>query len=216
MKIKICGLTNREDLQFCQKCGVDYVGFIFHPPSPRNVDPLVVAGWDVGAGSEPARVGVFVRQSVDQILEIMEQCRLGLAQLHGDQDEEFCRKIGVSRVIKVLWPERYSTVQELQREMERFAPFCAYFLLDAGKSGGGHGRKMNLSFLKEIKPLKPLFLAGGLDMRILEVRGSTFDVRRSKKIFALDFNSGVEIRPGVKDKQKIAKALELVQSLKGE
>ena len=214
MKIKICGLTRKEDLQFCQKCGVDYVGFIFHPPSPRNVIPSVVAEWSKGIGSPPARVGVFVRQRAEEVVEIMEQCRLDFAQLHGDQDEEFCRKVGVSRVIKVLWPERCSTVQELQREMERFAPFCAHFLLDAGKSGGGHGRKMDISFLKEIEILRPIFLAGGLTPDMFDPQCSMS--RYFKKIFALDFNSGVEERPGIKDKQKIAKVLESVQSLKGE
>jgi phosphoribosylanthranilate isomerase len=112
--------------------------------------------------------------------------------------------------------------------MERFAPFCAHFLLDAGKSGGGHGRKMDISFLKEIEVLRPIFLAGGLAPDMFDVQRSMFNsesgdsVQCFKKIFALDFNSGVEVRPGVKDKQKIAKAaraakaLELVQSLKGE
>ncbi|MBT8762622.1 phosphoribosylanthranilate isomerase [Desulfohalobiaceae bacterium Ax17] len=206
MKIKICGLTNRDDLQFCQKLDIDYVGFIFHPPSPRNVSPSLVATWEQKGEK---RVGVFVRQDADQVLEIMDMAGLDLAQLHGDQDEDFCLKIGPSRVIKVLWPERFSTPSELQKEMERFAPFCAYFLLDAGKYGGGHGRRMNCSFLNQIKPLKPLFLAGGLDIRILDELGESL----GKKVFALDFNSGVEMRPGVKDKQKI---LELVQSLKGE
>ena len=214
MKIKICGLTRKEDLQFCQKCGVDYAGFIFHPPSPRNVIPSVVAEWTRGISSPPARVGVFVRQSPEEVVEIMEQCRLDFAQLHGDQDEEFCRKIGTQRVIKVLWPERFASHGELQREMERFAPFCAYFLLDAGKSGGGHGRKMDISFLKEIEILRPIFLAGGLTPDMFDPQCSMS--RYFKKIFALDFNSGVEDWPGIKDKQKIAKVLESVQSLKGE
>lgn len=198
--IKICGITREHDLKFCQDMGIDLTGFIFHPSSPRYVDPVVVGQWEKNT---ELRAGVFVKKDVNEIMEIIEQAGLDLVQLHGGQNEEFCRRIGPGRVMRAFWPEKYDSVEDFEGEIERFAGVCRYFLLDAGTSSGGHGRSITSPWLKELHAPKPWFLAGGLGSDNIQ------DVL-NLGMTGLDLNSGVEIRPGVKDHDKIKRVMRMI------
>lgn len=198
--IKICGITREHDLKFCQDMGIDLTGFIFHPSSPRYVDPVVVGRWEK---KTELRAGIFVKKDVHEIMEIIEQARLDLVQLHGGQNEEFCRSIGSGRVMRAFWPEKYDNVEDFEREIERFADVCSYFLLDAGTSSGGHGRSIASSWLGDLRIAKPWLLAGGLgpdNIKDILNLGMT----------GLDLNSGVETSPGVKDHDKISQVMEIL------
>lgn len=199
-KLKVCGLTRPEDVALCRRLGTDFLGFIFHHGSPRYVRPEFVARAHAGAA---AKVGVFVRQAATEVKLIMHQCGLDYAQLHGDQDEEFCDIVGRERVIKVLWPERYNSPQALQEDIDRFASHCAYLLLDAGLSGGGHGESIDFDNLQHIEIKTPWFLAGGL---------SADNVKTTLKANpdVLDLNSGVESAPGIKDEQKLKAVMDIL------
>ncbi|MDR0549723.1 MAG: phosphoribosylanthranilate isomerase [Deltaproteobacteria bacterium] len=102
--IKICGLKDPAVALYCAEVGVDLVGFIFYPLSPRHVDPRAVR--DIMTPGA-LRVGVFVEQDGAEILDIMATARLDLAQLHGEQDLATAKAIGPERVIRVFWPSRY-------------------------------------------------------------------------------------------------------------
>lgn len=199
--VKICGITRQEDATFAVKSGVELLGFIFHPKSPRYMTPEAVAAIETQGAM---RVGVFVDQSLEEVQAIMKTAKLHLAQLHADQDVEFCKALGKQQVMRAFWPERYSNAMALQEEMERFAPYCRFFLLDAGSSGGGHGKLMDLSILSQFKSPKPYFLAGGLGPDTLP------EVMRVVMPCGVDLNSGVEESPGVKDHKLIEKALQAV------
>jgi phosphoribosylanthranilate isomerase len=203
-KIKVCGLTRQRDALACKELGVDFCGFIFHPESPRNVAPETAVVLDAGAA---LRVGVFVNQSAEEVRHIMDFADLDMAQLAGDQDEEFCAEIGPARVIRVFWPERYGDGEELMEELKRFAGFTGYYLLDAGTSGGGSGRSLNFDKLRGIDPPKPWFLAGGLGPHNL-----AYALERLAP-FAVDLNSGVEEEPGVKSRAMLAKAVEAARNI---
>ena len=202
IQVKVCGMTNPEDALAVSDLGADFAGFIFHPPSPRNVGPELPAALDMGS---TRKVGVFVAQSPDEVLDIMEAGDLHLAQLHGGQDADFCRAVGMNQVIKVLWPERYERSEDLLRDMETFAPVCRYLLLDAGSSGGGHGRAMDFSRLANIVPPCPWLLAGGLGPDNLAEAIEACDPD------GVDLNSGVESTPGKKDPVKLKTALGIVR-----
>jgi phosphoribosylanthranilate isomerase len=197
--VKVCGLTRRQDVDACLELGADLLGFIFYPPSPRNVEPSFPASI-----KEPGalKVGVFVKQSVDEVLRIMDAAGLDLAQLHGGQDPDFCRIVGPDRVIKVLWPERYDDPLVLQGEMDRYAPVCSRLLLDAGESVGGHGRRVDALRLGQMTPPVPWILAGGLGPD--NVAQAVAELAPS----AVDLNSGVESAPGAKDIDKLRAAME--------
>ncbi|MFW5489629.1 MAG: phosphoribosylanthranilate isomerase [Desulfovibrio sp.] len=191
--VKICGLTRLEDVAVCTGIGADLLGFIFHPKSPRNTDPALPANVRTCGAS---KVGVFVSQTADEINDIMQRGKLNLAQLHGDQDPDFCRAIGANRVIKVFWPDRYETTAELEADLRRYQTSARYFLFDSGASGGGHGAAMDTTILKGLNSPLPWLLAGGLGP-------DNLDQALAVKPNGLDINSGVESAPGVKDNAKI-------------
>ncbi|SDL32791.1 phosphoribosylanthranilate isomerase [Maridesulfovibrio ferrireducens] len=195
--IKVCGMTRVEDVANCEELGADFLGFIFHPSSPRCVDAEFVRSVEV---TKAKKVGVFVKQSAAEIREIMKNAKLDFAQLHGGQNEEFCKAIGKERVIKVLWPQRYDSVKEFQDDIDRFAPFCSYMLFDAGSSGGGHGKTLDFSVFSEVKIQIPWLLAGGLSSKNL------LEAISSAKPDGVDLNSGVEVSPGIKDINKLSAA----------
>lgn len=203
MPIKVCGLTRAQDIEFCLQLDVDLVGFIFHEPSPRCVKPEQVRRFPRG---KAFRVGVFVRQAPERVLEIMQQAGLDLAQLHGEYSIQDCARIGPGRIIKTLWPERFSHPKEFQQEIVRFSECCSYFLLDPGKSGGGHGRGLQLPWSQLPKPCRPWFLAGGLGPESLAAALENFQP------WAVDLNSEVESSPGCKDTDKLEICLKIWQS----
>ncbi len=140
MFCKVCGLRRQEDLDLAIDLDVRMCGFIFHPKSPRYIEPEDAAQLQSGT---MLRVGVFVDQDAEEIARIMDIARLDLAQLHGQHSVECAEALGADRVIRVLWPEKYESLDALREAMQFYASSCAYYLLDAGQSGGGSGKHLN-------------------------------------------------------------------------
>lgn len=201
--VKICGLTRAHDVLACVQAGVDWLGFIFHPSSPRAISARRVAAFETGI---TRRVGVFVHQSPAEVLAVMCEARLDLAQLHGGQNQAFCAEVGVERVVRVFWPQRYPRVTDLEKDLAAFSEVAAYFLLDAGLSGGGRSETLDLDFLTDVTFPRPCLLAGGLTAERVAAVIST----NLPNISGFDFNSGVEISPGIKDPDLIKAALAAV------
>jgi phosphoribosylanthranilate isomerase len=192
--IKVCGMTRMEDVNLCMELGVDLLGFIFHPSSPRNVDLDFAASIKTG---KLTKVGVFVKQSASEVMEIMDQCGLHAAQLHGGQDLAFCETIGPDRVIKVLWPGTYASESSFLRDIEDYSEVCGHFLFDAGKTGhGGTGQSIDFDIMQHIDIQTPWFLAGGIGPQNIDAAMATNPP-------GLDINSGVEKTPGIKDETKL-------------
>ena len=203
--VKICGMTRMEDVELCTRLGADLLGFIFHPKSPRNADPDFAASVHTGV----TKVGVFVNQSADEILEIMDRCHLHAAQLHGGQSYDECEKIGPDRVIRAFWPQTYPSAAALIRDLERYSEVCGHFLLDAGGKGqGGAGQSIDFAMLQDIEIQTPWFLAGGLGPHNL-------DAALAVNPPGLDINSGVEREPGIKDETKLRAVFDRLAALDG-
>lgn len=202
MLIKVCGMTLPDQVAALDALGVDFLGFIFAGKSPRKVTAEQAAAIARGRAK---RVGVFVEQSADEVNRIMDAAGLDFAQLHAGQDEDFCRAVGPDRVVKVFWPERHESVAALEREMACFANLCAMMLLDAGKSGGGHGKSLDFAPLGGLASPKPWLLAGGLSP------DNAGKALREAKPAGLDLNSGVEVTPGVKDISRIERLLKTIR-----
>lgn len=198
---KVCGMTRQQDADACLALGADLLGFIFHPPSPRNLAPEQAAAIKTPGA---LRVGVFVRQSADQVRAVMDATRLDLAQLAGNQDPDFCRAVGPERVIRVFFPERHPDRASLEAELARFAGCMKYALLDAGANAGGSGRSLPFASLAHIAPPAPWLLAGGLSAANLAQALSECSPA------GVDLNSGVESAPGLKDKGKLEEAFGVI------
>lgn len=203
MIVKICGMTRPEDVAFCDQTGADLLGFIFHGPSPRNVSPAWVA---TQKPRHALKVGVFVRQDVDEIRRVADEAGLDLLQLHGGHSVEQCRELGPERVIRAMWPQRYANTALLAADMRLFAPVCRAILLDSGTSGGGHGKPLDTDQLHDLDVNHPWYLAGGLGpdnlARVLACGARGFDL-----------NSGLESAPGIKDHTKVRHALNILRGI---
>ena len=201
--VKVCGMTRPEQVSAIDEMGADFLGFIFAAKSPRHVTPEHVAAIERGKAK---RVGVFVEQDADSVCRIMDQAKLDLAQLHGGQSEDFCRRVGPERIIKVFWPQRHASLDALLEEMNRFKDLCSLMLLDAGTSGGGHGQSLDFAALSGLAAPKPWLLAGGLSP------DNAARAVREAHPTGLDLNSGVEASPGVKDIHRVEQAFHIIKS----
>lgn len=213
--VKVCGQTSREGAELCARLGAHMLGFIFHPASPRNVGPELPASLSLPG---VLKVGVFVRQTLAETLELLRTGRLHAAQLHGGQDVAFCHALaqvlGPERVLKVVWPERAANQDAFQAELDAFAPVCGRFLADAGAGGGGHGRGVDdraAALLEAARFPRPWLLAGGLGPESIGPALLRFGPGHGP--IGIDINSGVESAPGVKDETLLRRAFSAVEAL---
>ena len=209
-KVKICGLTNLDDALHAAASGADYLGFILYPPSPRAVSPATVKQITTTLSTmyHASRfVGVFVNESAPTISQLLNECGLDLAQLHGD---EVPWMVGspdsplYGRCYKALRP---TSLAEAEAEAEWFTPpdwqdNRPALLIDAYHPTlrGGTGAIADWTLTARLAETIPgLLLAGGL------TPDNVADAVRQVRPFGVDVASGVEARPGVKDRQKVEK-----------
>lgn len=199
--IKICGLTQIDDVRMAAALGADFLGFVMHPPSPRCATQEVVRLAGELFYYRP-RVLVFGN---DDPQYIEESCRIGDAmtwvQLPAGHSalEETTRRFSHERVLPVVG---VGGSEDFLGELERLEKY-PLVLLDTGgvkdKSGktldGGTGRTFNWELVKEVR--RPFLAAGGLKPENI---GEAIERLNSR---GYDVSSGIESRPGVKDRQKM-------------
>lgn len=194
VKLKVCGITNYEDAVAAIKVGAEFLGFNFYPPSPRYIAPTAAREIIAQLPPETINVGVFVNEPrPEDVLAKLAQSGAAVAQLHGDEDEQYCRMVGAPRVIKALRIGNQFTLESLTGFP------AAAFLIDAydDKLYGGTGKTSNWEVAAEIAKSISVFLAGGLSPDNIS------EAVRSVQPYAVDVNSGVELYPGRKDQEKL-------------
>jgi phosphoribosylanthranilate isomerase len=195
IRIKMCGTTNLEDALAAVEAGVDALGFIFFPKSERNVDPETARSIIEQLPPFVDTVGVFVDRDREEVEEIIRFCSLGYAQLHGQESPKYCERLArfaaPCRIIKALRVGKHL----LEKNIIPYNEHVKGFLLDTYEKGvqGGTGRSFDWSIIERLKLRRDFILAGGLDAD--NVRQAV----EAAKPYALDVNSGVEVRPGKKD-----------------
>lgn len=192
-RIKICGLTREADVEAAVTAGVDAIGFVFYPASPRYVTPQRAAELARRIPPFVATVGLFVNAPAADVLAACAAVPLNLLQFHGDEDAAYCRQF--SR--PWLRAARVRPGLDLVEFALSF-PDARGLLLDAfvdGYGGGGHVFDWTL-----IPPGLPgfLVLSGGL------TAANVGDAIRRARPAAVDVSSGVEAGKGIKDRDKIA------------
>ncbi len=202
-RVKICGFTRPEDATSAAHLGVDAIGLVFYPPSPRNVD-IVVARKILG--ELPAFVSVvalFVDEGSNRIEQVLDQVDVDLLQFHGDESPGFCRSFGVPYIKVVRMADRV----DLEEIQERFSD-ARGLLLDAYHPGekGGTGKSFDWARIPDNCQL-PIILAGGLSSE--NVKHAIASVRP----YAVDVSSGVESAKGIKDVAKMVGFLNEVNEL---
>lgn len=202
LKIKVCGLTQTSQAQSLANSGIDFLGFIFYEKSPRFVlNSLSLK--EIAEIRHPKKVGVFVNEELDKIVEIANEAQLNLIQLHGDEDKQFIinlKKI-LGKNIEIIKAIRIGNQnsEELQNIINQFSETVDYFLFDTDSSAfGGTGKTFDWRILNQIEIPKSYFLSGGIS---LENIGELKII--NQKPFALDINSKFEIETGIKNLDKI-------------
>ncbi|MEZ4701752.1 MAG: phosphoribosylanthranilate isomerase [Rhodothermales bacterium] len=206
-RVKICGITTLADARFCAGAGVDYLGFIQYPPSPRFIpadEAAEIIAWLYGA--EP--VGVFVNATADEVNAACARAGFAIAQLSGQENLATCRAID-KPVIKTLHVQPDATPDALRREMDHYAPHVTAFLLDTAKAGlwGGTGQTFNWDVAAALSAEYDLFVAGGLHA------GNVADVIERVRPYGIDLSSGVEYAPGKKDFDKLSELFETLERI---
>jgi phosphoribosylanthranilate isomerase len=193
VRVKFCGLKDPQDLLAAAALGVDAIGLVFHPNSPRNL--TIQQAQDLLTVLPPfvTSVGLFANASTARVTEVLQQVPLDLLQFHGEESPEFCRQFH-RPYIKAL---RIQPGVDIIRACDDYHDaqglmVDAYHPLHAGGSG--------VTFDWELIPAhcpKPLILAGGLSAN--NVKAAILQV----KPYAVDVSSGIEKQPGVKDVEKM-------------
>ncbi len=208
IKIKVCGLTRREDVQAACQAGADLLGFIFST-SPRRIEPEQAGLLIRTVPPEIERVGVFVNETENYVEQTARQAGLSMVQLHGDESPEYCRRIGEQTGLPVIKVLRAGGEQVLA-EIPRFE--TGYLLLEPCVPGqyGGTGQQADWPLAARIVaafPGRRFFLAGGLNPE------NACLAARTVQPYGLDASSGLEDAPGIKNPHKIIQFIEEVRAL---
>ena len=192
-RVKVCGITIREDAQRAVDLGVDALGFVFYPPSPRYIPPPAAAEIIQGLPPFVASVGVFVDLPSEEINSIVAGCGLTAIQLHGGETPDFCSQFQVE-VIKAFRVRD----AKLPDEVSRYRTDA--ILLDTFREGvpGGTGTPFPWEVALEAKRYNRVILAGGLNSENIWMAIETV------RPYAVDVSSGVETAPGKKDPTRLA------------
>lgn len=205
VKVKICGITNREDAHAAVAAGADLLGFVFCEDSPRHVTVAEAAAIAQTVPPQVVRVGLFVNATEELVAEAMSACGLQLLQFHGDETPEYCRQFGAMSM-KAFRMKDAETLRQL-----REYPTDAW-LLDAFVPGqrGGTGHTFNWELAVAAVQLgRPVFLAGGLTPE------NVAEAVRQVRPFGVDVSSGVEAAPGKKDHAKVRAFVQAAKSVAG-
>ena len=202
MKLKVCGMKLENNISEISKLKPDFMGFIFWPKSKRFFNEK-----SIRISNKINKVGVFVNQDYDFIIDKINNYKLDFIQLHGEEDYQFCKKIKTRcKVIKVFNIESDFDFEILSS----FESVCDYFLFDTkGDSYGGNGIKFDWKLLKKYPSKKPFLLSGGIDVtdftEILKIKELKIP------LIGIDINSKFEFEPGLKN---IKKVKELIKKMK--
>ena len=196
MQYKVCGITNIEQGEAISSLGVHFIGFIFYPSSKRYA--LTSLSLEDIAAFKPAnaqKVGVFVNETIEKVIEIATKAGLDMIQLHGDEDASYCATIQAAfPVIKVF------RVSKNVPDFALFENVASYYLFDTDSAlYGGTGQHFNWEIIKKTSFNKPFFLSGGIginDVQGIQVLKAAI---AGKDLVALDLNSKFETSPGIKN-----------------
>lgn len=202
VRVKICGITNLRDGRAAIALGADALGFIF-AHSPRRITPEKARRIIRALPPFITYVGVFVDEEADKVMGICRYCGLDTVQLHGNEPCDYVDYLKEHfRVIKAF---RVRDRNDL-RLMEGYKAHA--FLLDSYERGkaGGTGKTFPWGVARDLGRSRPIIIAGGLNL------GNVREAVEIARPFGVDVSSGVELRPGKKDRRLMKRFIEAAKS----
>ena len=201
MFVKVCGMREPDNVKQVAQLGVDMMGFIFYPKSPRYASQVVARS---DADRNVCRVGVFVNDSVSTMLDKIHSFSLNAVQMHGNESRQLCEQLREARGdMKIIKAISVSTAGDIQKYKE-YVGAVDYFLFDTKcKTVGGSGEQFDWQVLQQYDGETPFLLSGGIGPEDVE-RLKAF---QHPKCIGIDLNSKFEIEPALKDVEKLRKFL---------
>lgn len=196
VRVKICGITNLADAKAALDLGADALGFNFYEKSVRNIAPADAYNITRALPDKIEAAGVFVNWSPDAVIALARAVDLDTVQLHGDEPPATARAAAkyfqVTKALRVGKGFRLASLRPFQSSVRAF-------LFDAAKSGeyGGTGQRTDWAIARRAAKTHRVILAGGLTPE--NVAEAILTVRP----YVVDVASGVESRPGKKDRAKL-------------
>lgn len=203
-KIKICGMTDIDNISRILFLEPDYLGFIFYPKSPRYVrgklkpDLLSIIPDDV------KRVGVFVNNTEAEIRQTANTYGLNVIQLHGDEKPTVCKRLREEgyEVIKAF---NIATAQDFE-QVWAYNDYVDYYLFDSKTTGrGGSGQDFDWQLILRQPIRKPWILSGGIGPENIEAASQTGAT-------IIDLNSRFELSPGIKNYDTLHEAISRIKN----
>lgn len=200
IKVKICGLSRLQDIEFVNESLPDYIGFVF-AESRRKVSFDQAERMKSLLDPRILSVGVFVNAPADDIVMLCRNSTIDLVQLHGDEDALYIKRLQSQIQNPLIKAVRVQNPEQIQKSQE--FP-CKYLLLDSyeNNSYGGNGRGFDWAIIPQLN--KPFFLAGGIN---------SGNVKAAIELnpYCIDISSGVET-DGVKDSEKTKEIITMIRS----
>ncbi len=205
LKIKVCGMRDKDNIAELIEVQPDFMGFIFHEKSPRNVTNLPTIDFPENI----KKVGVFVNKSQAFIQEKARDFPLDYIQLHGSESPEYCAELK-NKGFKIVKAFNIHPDFDFER-LNSYESICDFFIFDAfGKEAGGNGIVFNWKLLDNYRGKTPFLLSGGINENMVE------EIRKIShpQLLGVDINSGFEIKPGLKNTMKVKQFLEGIKTIK--
>jgi len=190
-KVKICGIRTSEQAFIAYEAGADFLGLQFVPSSKRVVDVAEARKMSDRLKGKIPLVGVFQNQPPDEVNRISREINLDYAQLHGNEDIEYCKKMVVPVIKSFCLPFGFDPADTLVL-MKKY--IAAFFLIDREKRG--EGKMLPIKNAALLANTYPVFLAGGLTPE------NVLEAVKNVKPYAVDVASGIETE-GIPDSGKI-------------
>lgn len=193
VRVKFCGMTRGEDVAAAAELGVDAVGLVFHPGSPRRIGIEQAQGLVRDLPPFLTVTALFLDPEAELVRQVLERLHVGLLQFHGAETPEFCRGFGRPYIKAVPMGSGVDLAEYARRYHDATA-----LLLDSHAAGGQGGTGRSFDWSAVAKPAGvPLILAGGLKP------GNVAAAVRLVQPYGVDVSSGVERAPGIKDRDKM-------------
>lgn len=199
-RIKFCGITREKDAQAAVGLGVDALGFVLVPASPRHIPAEKAAA--IRRRLPPFVSAVALLKDADAafVQDAIDTLKPDLLQFHGDEPADFCASFGLPYIKAVAMGEKQSLVALARRYKG-----ATGLLLDSHSKGGMGGRGEAFDWSRVTAVKTPLVLAGGLNP------ANVGRAIRQLRPYAVDVSSGIEAKPGIKDHDKMRAFVEAVQ-----
>jgi phosphoribosylanthranilate isomerase len=202
VKVKICGLRRKEDIEYANELKPDYVGFVF-AKSKRQIEVEQALDLISLLDKEIKTVGVFVNEPVENALKIAQTLNLDVLQFHGDETQDYIDNFKNFTVWKAI---RIKDKEDLEKTKEFKVNSFVFDTLTKNEYGGT-GKTFNWEVLKGMELNVPIILAGGLNENNVEEAIKIVDP------YAVDVSSGVETE-GYKDFKKMKSFIEKVRGIR--